>query len=288
MKGLKFIPGLGLIATAGMAIGEGVSAAYNAEDYLGLDEGEAATGGERVAAGVGGIVDSFSFGLIEGETVAKGLVDFFGMGTNTVDEYKAKIAEEKARMERSMAGENEYWGDEAAGIESSKKKIAEMEEEIRKLELERKKKEPENAAAGGTQMPAEFAGGTMGTYGKMFGDFGAGTPALLHGLEAVVTPSQLAEVVASGIKGTVNSIMTAGQSALTADTETTDVASTVQNASQQAVSDMKSETTMSPQEQMAELNNSIQELVNLTRMSNSLHQKHIGVTQGLSSDAFNV
>lgn len=288
MKGLKFIPGVGAVIAGGMALGEGVSAAYNAEDYLGLDEGEAATGGERVAAGVGGIVDSLTFGLVEGENVAKGLVDFFGMGTNTIDEYKAKIAEEKARMERSMAGENEYWGSEEAGIESSKKKIAEMEEEIRKLEVERKKKEAENAATGGNQMPAEFAGGTMGTFGKMFGDFGAGTPALLHGLEAVVTPDQLAQVVANSMQGTAAALMTAGQNSLTSEKpELKDLTQNVQTAATASLPDT-TPTTLSTPEQLAELNNSIQELINLQRMSNSLTQKHIGVTSGLTNDAFSV
>ena len=277
MKGLRFLPGVGAVIAGGMALGEGISAAYNAEDYLGLDEGEAATGGERVAAGVGGIVDSLTFGLVEGENVAKGLVDFFGMGTNTVDEYKAKIAEEKARMERSMAGENEYWGSEAAGIESSKKKIAEMEEEIRKLELERKKKEN----------PEEFSGGTLGA-GSLFKNFGQGTSAILHGLESVTTPDQMAQVVAASMQGTASALMSAGQNGL-AKPKAEDVVEKVKTAAASTSSQMESgSATISGPEQLAELNNSIQELINLQRMSNAIAQKHIGVTSGLTNDAFNV
>lgn len=37
---------------------------------------------------------------------------------------------------------------------------------------------------------AEFAGGTMGTLGQWFGNFGSGMGATLHGMEAVVTPEQ--------------------------------------------------------------------------------------------------
>ena len=44
----------------------------------------------------------------------------------------------------------------------------------------------------------------------------------------------------------------------------------------------------SPEEVMLALNNNIEELVNLTRMSNALAQKHIGVTSGLTNDAFSV
>jgi len=39
---------------------------------------------------------------------------------------------------------------------------------------------------------------------------------------------------------------------------------------------------------MKELNSSIQELVGLTRINNTLTQRHIGVTSGLTNDAFAV
>jgi hypothetical protein len=37
--------------------------------------------------------------------------------------------------------------------------------------------------------------GTLGVYGKMFGEFGSGTPVTLHGTEAVITPSQMSDLV---------------------------------------------------------------------------------------------
>ena len=48
------------------------------------------------------------------------------------------------------------------------------------------------------------------------------------------------------------------------------------------------ETKKTPEEIMIALNNNIEELVGLTRLSNSLAQKHIGVSQGLSNDAYTV
>ena len=45
----------------------------------------------------------------------------------------------------------------------------------------------------------EFNQGTLGT-GNLFQDFGSGTPALLHGTEAVVTPNQLSDLAASFLK----------------------------------------------------------------------------------------
>ena len=48
------------------------------------------------------------------------------------------------------------------------------------------------------------------------------------------------------------------------------------------------ETKKTPEEVMLALNTNIEELVSLTRLSNSLSQKHIGVAQGMSNDAYTV
>jgi hypothetical protein len=45
--------------------------------------------------------------------------------------------------------------------------------------------------------PKNYAFGTLGMSGKLFEDFGAGTPANLHGQEAVVTPDQMSNIVNS-------------------------------------------------------------------------------------------
>ena len=49
-----------------------------------------------------------------------------------------------------------------------------------------------------------------------------------------------------------------------------------------------SETKKTPEEIMLALNTNIEELVSLTRLSNSLAQNHIRVSQGLSNDAYTV
>ena len=45
--------------------------------------------------------------------------------------------------------------------------------------------------------PASRAYGSLGATGKLFEEFGAGTKAILHGREAVVTPQQLEGIVNS-------------------------------------------------------------------------------------------
>lgn len=64
---------------------------------------------------------------------------------------------------------------------------------------------PENKPAGyqGPGKKNSFADGTLGQLGSLFGDFGKGTPAMLHGKEAVITEKQM-ENMANGLFGNVN------------------------------------------------------------------------------------
>jgi hypothetical protein len=288
----RFAGPIAAIASIGYAGFKGVQAGMNAEDYLGLDEGEAATMGERFSAGAGAFVETLSFGLLDGKKMAEKLVNLTGAGINTMEEYEAEIAKEKARLERSLAGEDEYGimdgglGRESYGQQQSRARILELERKIAEAKEEELKKQRE----AGNQMPAQFAGGTLGSLNKLFGNFGEGTPAMLHGMEAVVTPMQMAEVVASGVTGTMRSFIGSVQNMLTADEEkaTKDLMSAGTATASVANPIGSSQSTNSQFEIMKELNSSIQELVGLTRINNTLTQRHIGVTSGLTSDAFTV
>lgn len=48
--------------------------------------------------------------------------------------------------------------------------------------------------------PVKKATGSLGTTGKLFENFGSGTPAVLHGTESVVTPSQMSDLVTNAMK----------------------------------------------------------------------------------------
>lgn len=54
--------------------------------------------------------------------------------------------------------------------------------------------------------------GTLGTMGRLFADFGKGTPVTLHGKEAIVTPKQLGDVISAGnqisVKDVINRLNT--------------------------------------------------------------------------------
>jgi hypothetical protein len=70
---LKAIPGVGLIATAGMALFDAAKAAKNAGEIFDKKPGEKVTTGERVAAGIGGALSSLTFGLLDPKTTAQSI-----------------------------------------------------------------------------------------------------------------------------------------------------------------------------------------------------------------------
>jgi len=54
--------------------------------------------------------------------------------------------------------------------------------------------------------------GSLGTSGKLFENWGSGTIAELHGLEAVVTPEQMSDIVKNAASGAINSVSKLGES----------------------------------------------------------------------------
>lgn len=68
---LKAIPGVGLIATAGMALFDAAKSAKDASNIFDKKEGEKVTTGEKVAAGAAGAVSSLTFGLLDTKNTAK-------------------------------------------------------------------------------------------------------------------------------------------------------------------------------------------------------------------------
>lgn len=90
-KAARFIPGVGLVLAAGEAAYSSGSAAYNAEETLGIKD-RAATTGERVAAGAGGLAESLSFGLISKESAGGFFKGLTGAGPDTKPVPPAPVA----------------------------------------------------------------------------------------------------------------------------------------------------------------------------------------------------
>ena len=86
-KAAKFLPGVGLAVTAGMAAYEGVQGFTNAEDTLGI-EGREATLGEKFSAAGGSIVEGLSFGLVSGKSAGNFFAGMFGAGPDAKEKEK--------------------------------------------------------------------------------------------------------------------------------------------------------------------------------------------------------
>ena len=184
-------------------------------------------------------------------------------GEDTMKDLEAQIAAEQSRIDRSMSGENEYWGSEESGIEDSQAKIEQMKKDlelVRSRTEELKKKEAE----------------------------AAGVPA-----ESTSTSATDAE---AGAGSTTSTEATDAQKKLEAEKEAADkkAAEEAKKKEEEAKKKIQddiasaSETKKTPEEIMLALNTNIEELVSLTRLSNSLAQNHIRVSQGLSNDAYTV
>ena len=70
---LKAIPGVGLIATAGLALFDAAKGVQDASTIFDKKDGEKVTTGEKVAAGLGGALSGLTFGLLDRKKTAKSL-----------------------------------------------------------------------------------------------------------------------------------------------------------------------------------------------------------------------
>ena len=111
-QALKFIPGLGLIATAGMGVIDGISGWRNAGQNLGIAE-EDLTFGDKVSGALGGIASGLTFGLLGQDTATKG-AHWLSRKLGFSDDLSP---EERVRLEAEAANGNE----EAKRILESKK-----------------------------------------------------------------------------------------------------------------------------------------------------------------------
>lgn len=89
-RGAKFIPGVGLLAAAGMGVYDGIQGAGNAAETFGLEEGEEASFGQKAAGAAGGVLSGLTFGLADGDKMAKGLYGFFGGDDDSPEEMQKR------------------------------------------------------------------------------------------------------------------------------------------------------------------------------------------------------
>lgn len=81
----RFVPGVGQVLGAGAAMYGAYQGISNAEQNLGLAEGQEATTGQRVASGMGGALSSLTLGMVDAGAAARGFArvgGMFGFGTD--------------------------------------------------------------------------------------------------------------------------------------------------------------------------------------------------------------
>ena len=79
--GARFLGPVGLLLTAGTALGGGLSGWREAENIFGVKE---ATLGQKLSAGAGGLLSSLTLGLIDRESLARGIYNIGGRVGNFV------------------------------------------------------------------------------------------------------------------------------------------------------------------------------------------------------------
>lgn len=94
LKAARVAGPVGAVIGAGLTVAETAQAASNAEEVLGI-EGRKASFGERVAAGVGGLTESVTFGLVKKEDVAKKLAGDEKTGAQKVSGDKKKVSQKQ-------------------------------------------------------------------------------------------------------------------------------------------------------------------------------------------------
>lgn len=129
--------------------------------------------------------------------------------------------------------------------------------------------------------PVKKETGSIGTVGKLIEDFGAGTPAILHGKEGVITEAQMKEI----IQHSSNLGMSNVGSALSSKTETPTAKESetqrppVQSAGNEEV--MKEITTL-----LTQLNKNMGQLVSLQEITADSSLKQVKATKSLSGNRF--
>ena len=220
--------------------------------------------GTAIGGLIGGAIGYWA-GSKGGEMAGTAIGDAIA-GEDTIKDLEAQITEEQARIERSMSGENEYFGREHKGIEKSQAKIEQLKKD---LELVQKRTDEAKAKA------KEAEGSVAEEENNIATEAEAGNSSP----ESKTATDAQKKLEAEKEKEKNDAVKKQEELKKKQDEE--------KKAKEDELSSVI-ETKKTPEEVMLALNTNIEELVSLTRLSNSLSQKHIGVAQGMSNDAYTV
>lgn len=102
----KFLGPVGVALTAGKGIYDGVSGWNDAGSTFGLEKGKEATTGQKSASAVGSLLSGLSFGLLDKDSTAKSIYDFFGGNSKNkekLDKNSEQLDYEEAVMKANKS-----------------------------------------------------------------------------------------------------------------------------------------------------------------------------------------
>lgn len=117
-----------------------------------------------------------------------------------------------------------------------------------------------------------FNAGTLGETGSLFKDFGEGQLAMLHGLEAVVTPDQMKGILASNLKNQLQKPASSMSSA---------PAATASSSATASASPQEGRDTM-----VEMLNTKLTELTEINKRQFATLERQLKVSRGMSGDVY--
>lgn len=167
----KFIPGVGLVATAGMGVMDAINGVQNANQIFGTEK---ATLGQKVSAGAGSVISGLTFGLADKEKVSKGI---YGFG-NKIKDFGSKALSTVKKNPLLLAGG--IGGGLGLGALGLSKMFGKKEDEDQKRDAEKgeNSKQPINKISAWVEKLGKFfsigAGGTFfsGIWGMITGKTG--------------------------------------------------------------------------------------------------------------------
>lgn len=229
---LKAIPGVGLIATAGMALFDAAKGVQDASTIFDKKDGEKVTTGEKVAAGLGGALSGATFGLLDRKTTAKA---FKNAGDKTSKFFKdfGKKTKDGAKKFGTFAKDlgSDLKESFSKGTEIAKEKLSGLRDAASERFADMKEKASE-AFSGAKSFAGDiFADLKEGNYGEAFNKIKTKVVEKFTEIKGRISDifANLLEPIKERIKGpinfmigSINSMIEKVNSALTFTLETPD------------------------------------------------------------------
>ena len=230
-----------------------------------------------------------------------------------VQGYIEKLKEMSTNTEDFTEKERENYATIAAELEKTKKVIQDVGSTSKQVEEARLKQMnllntfggeiDRYEATGGKEVNPEEKGmwdsikdffssinpfneGTLGATGELFPDFGKGTPAMLHGEEAVVTKDQMKQIILGSIKNQIESQKKESSAQSASMNTSSQMTAGVTEPEERPTATMTTPNQDDLQKGLEMLNKTMTEIADINMKQFVTLEKHLKVSKGMSGDVF--